>query len=202
VETIILCAALVPVVVSDLRARIIPDAIVVPAALAVVVVAIAAGRPWWGPPAAAALVGGVVLVPALARPEGMGMGDVKLAALMGAALGPAEGLAALLAGLLVAAAWGAAVARARAVRASGVALPLAPFLAAGVLMVVGPGAFLDSAHGAGPGDHPPAGAALRPPTVGGRDGRGHPQVAGGGAGPRAHEPGGPCARGGAPAARW
>ncbi|MGB1526979.1 MAG: prepilin peptidase, partial [Miltoncostaeaceae bacterium] len=109
-ETIILLTVLVPVVVSDLRARIIPYAIVVPA--------IAAGRPWWGPPAAAVLVGGVVLVPALAHPDGMGMGDVKLAALMGATLGPSGGLAALLAGLLAAAAWGAAVARVRAVRIS------------------------------------------------------------------------------------
>ncbi|MEO2139759.1 MAG: A24 family peptidase, partial [Thermoleophilia bacterium] len=178
-ETIILLTVLVPVVVSDLRARIIPDAIVVPAVMAVTVAVIAAGRPWSVPPAAAALVGGVVLVPALAHPDGIGMGDVKLAALIGAALGPSGGLAALLAGLLAAATWGAAVARVRAVRISTVVLPLAPFLTAGVLVVVGPGAFLHSAHGAGPDDHPPAGAALRPATVGGRDGRGHPPVAGG-----------------------
>lgn len=79
----------------------------------------------------ALLVFAFFLAAALARPGGLGLGDVKLVAVIGAALGAASILAigfALLIGALV----GAAIAMARGWRhARAVALPLAPFLAAG-----------------------------------------------------------------------
>ena len=146
---LVLLVALVPIVIADLRRRLIPDAVVLPALGACWVVAVlVSGRPWWAPAASAVVVGGVLLVPALARPRGMGMGDVKLAALMGAALGTVGGLLALLAGLVAAATWGLVAAGARRVRPSAVALPLAPFLAVGAIAVIAPAAFAHPAPAA------------------------------------------------------
>ncbi len=143
---LVLLVALIPIVISDLRRRIIPDVVVVPASIVAIAAGIASGRgPWWHPIGSALLVGGALLGPALVRPDGLGMGDVKVAALMGAALGAVPGLLALLAGLLVAAGWGLAMAVARHVRPASIALPLAPFLAAGVVAVVLPMALVHSA---------------------------------------------------------
>src|SRR5207244_8425858 len=90
------CAALVAVSAIDLEHRIIPNRIVLPAT--VVVLAANTARdlsPEWALAALAA--SGFLLAAALAYPAGMGMGDVKLALLMCAALGrPAS--AALLGG--------------------------------------------------------------------------------------------------------
>jgi leader peptidase (prepilin peptidase)/N-methyltransferase len=80
------CAALVAVSVVDLERRIIPNRIVLPAA-AVVLAAqtMLFPSPEW---AVAALGASVFLfLAALAYPAGMGMGDVKLALLLGAMLG-------------------------------------------------------------------------------------------------------------------
>src|SRR5207248_6711469 len=80
------CAALVAVSATDLEHRIIPNRIVVPAAGLVL-----AGQtaltlsPEWA--IAAFGASGFLLAAALVYPAGMGMGDVKLALLMGAALG-------------------------------------------------------------------------------------------------------------------
>ena len=71
------------------------------------------------------------LAAALARPGGLGLGDVKLVAVIGAALGAAS-IVAIAFALLIGALAGAAIALARGWRhARTVALPLAPFLAAG-----------------------------------------------------------------------
>src|SRR5207237_3516733 len=80
------CAALVAVSATDLEHRIIPNRIVVPAA-ALVLAAQTALEP--SPEWAIAALGasGFLLVAALVYPAGMGMGDVKLALLMGAMLG-------------------------------------------------------------------------------------------------------------------
>jgi leader peptidase (prepilin peptidase)/N-methyltransferase len=80
------CAALVAVSVVDLERRIIPNRIVLPAA-AVVLAAqtMLFPSPEW---ALAALGASLFLfLAALAYPAGMGMGDVKLALLLGAMLG-------------------------------------------------------------------------------------------------------------------
>ncbi len=82
------CCFLVLIAVIDLRRRIVPNALICPAAgLALLVRALPLGRN-----TLMALVGGAVallpfLLAALARPGSMGAGDVKLAGLIGLAAG-------------------------------------------------------------------------------------------------------------------
>jgi leader peptidase (prepilin peptidase)/N-methyltransferase len=80
------CAALVAVSVTDLERRIIPNRIVLPAA-AVVLTAqtLLFPSPEWALAAFGASL--FLFLAALAYPAGMGMGDVKLALLLGAMLG-------------------------------------------------------------------------------------------------------------------
>jgi leader peptidase (prepilin peptidase)/N-methyltransferase len=80
------CAALVAISVVDLERRIIPNRIVLPAA-AVVLVAqtLLFPSPEWALAAVGASL--FLFLAALAYPAGMGMGDVKLALLLGAMLG-------------------------------------------------------------------------------------------------------------------
>ena len=80
------CLALVVVTATDLEYRLIPDRVVGPASVLVLVgMTIAKPSPQWAIAAAAAAA--FLLVFSLVSPQGMGMGDVKLAFLMGAALG-------------------------------------------------------------------------------------------------------------------
>jgi len=100
----IFAAALVLLTAIDLDRRLLPNVIVLPT-LAVVLVLQIAFYPGhaveWV--LAALLAALFFFVPMLVYPAGMGMGDVKLAALLGAALGKAVA-AAIVAGLLAAAA--------------------------------------------------------------------------------------------------
>jgi leader peptidase (prepilin peptidase)/N-methyltransferase len=83
-----LLAVLVTLSVIDYERRILPNAIVLPAAVVVLAAQIATepGRtPEWL--VAAFGAAGALLVLSLVNPAGMGMGDVKLAFLLGAALG-------------------------------------------------------------------------------------------------------------------
>ena len=81
------CLTLVTVSATDLEHRIIPNRIVVPAGLIVLAASTAlASEPELGDRRGSA-PRGFLLAAALAYPAGMGMGDVKLAFLMGAALG-------------------------------------------------------------------------------------------------------------------
>jgi leader peptidase (prepilin peptidase)/N-methyltransferase len=93
------CAVLVAVTVTDLERRIIPNRIVLPAlAVALVVQTLRdPGLEWL---LAAVASGGFFLVLALVYPAGLGMGDVKLAAFLGAWLGR-DVLVALLVGSLL-----------------------------------------------------------------------------------------------------
>lgn len=134
----ILAVALAIVTVTDLRARRIPDRVTAPAALALLVVravaapgSVPAGVLW-------ALALGVPLAAlALRAPRALGLGDAKLAAVLGAGLGPL-GPVALLAGCVLAALAGVFLAVRRGLRAARSAtLPLAPFLAAGALLAWG-----------------------------------------------------------------
>ena len=80
------CAVLVAVTITDLERRIIPNRIIVPAlAAALVVQTVREPSAEWALAALAA--GGFFLVLALVYPAGLGMGDVKLVAFMGAWLG-------------------------------------------------------------------------------------------------------------------
>ena len=80
------CAVLVVLSAIDLRHRIVPNRLVLPAALVVLVAQTALyPSPEWALGALGAA--GFLFVAALAYPAGMGMGDVKLALLLGAMLG-------------------------------------------------------------------------------------------------------------------
>jgi leader peptidase (prepilin peptidase)/N-methyltransferase len=122
---------LLAVTVTDFERRIIPNKILIVAALAGAVIA-ALADPGSLPEraAAAAAAGGLLFAAALAYPRGMGLGDVKLAATMGLFLGrnvaPAI-LVALLAGSIV----GLAMIARDGVEARKKAIPFGPFLALG-----------------------------------------------------------------------
>lgn len=122
---------LLAVTLTDFERRIIPNKILLVGAVAGLILA-AAVDPGSLPERAiaAAAAGGLLFAVALAYPRGMGMGDVKLAAVMGLYLGRSVGPALLVAfaagslvGLAIMARHGAA-ARKRAV-------PFGPFLALG-----------------------------------------------------------------------
>lgn len=122
---------LLAVTLTDLERRVIPDKILLVAALLGTAIA-AVGEPGSLPERAIAAVaaGGLLLLAALAYPRGMGLGDVKLAATMGLFLGrdvaPAI-LVALLAGSLV----GLALIARHGAAARKRAIPFGPFLALG-----------------------------------------------------------------------
>jgi prepilin signal peptidase PulO-like enzyme (type II secretory pathway) len=128
------CVVLVAVSATDLRARIIPNVIVLPAT-AIVLVAQTLRDP--SPEWALASLGasGFLFLAVLAYPSGMGMGDIKLALLMGAALGTQVSVALMLG--LVAALVPSAILMARyGSAARKMAIPLGPFLALGSVVAL------------------------------------------------------------------
>jgi leader peptidase (prepilin peptidase)/N-methyltransferase len=129
---LVLVMVLVPVAMIDLEHRIIPNAITLPAALVAVGIG-AVTRPGGLPEQliAGAAAGGFLLLFALAYPRGMGMGDVKLAAVLGLFLGRSVGVA-LFVGVIAGAIVGAAIMARRGVAAGRkTAVPFGPFLALG-----------------------------------------------------------------------
>ena len=128
------CAVLVAVTVTDLTHRIIPDRIVLPAAAVILVAQTALEpSPQWALGALAA--SGFLFAAVLAYPAGMGMGDVKLALVMGAALGKTVGVALMLG--MVAALIPSIILLARhgsAARKMGI--PFGPFLAFGSIVAL------------------------------------------------------------------
>jgi len=136
---VLFVGALVAISVIDIKERIVPNRIVLPAA-AVVLVARTVAHPsvvW--------LVGGLgaaafLLVAAVARSGGMGMGDVKLALLLGFAVGrtvPLALAAALLAGFVPS----LALLVRHGAQGRTMGIPFAPCLALGgvLALVAGPG---------------------------------------------------------------
>jgi leader peptidase (prepilin peptidase)/N-methyltransferase len=138
---LVLVAVLVPVALIDLDHRIIPNRIMLPAAVAAVVIGLATNPA--GVPEqliAGAAGGGFLLLFALAYPRGMGMGDVKLAAVLGLFLGRSVAVA-LLSGTLVGVVVGAVImARVGVAEGRKTAVPFGPFLALGgiVGLLAGP----------------------------------------------------------------
>jgi leader peptidase (prepilin peptidase)/N-methyltransferase len=124
-------AMLAAITLTDLERRVIPNTILLAGAIAAVVL-VAATDPSSFPERgiAAAAAGGGLFVIALAYPRGMGMGDVKLAAVMGLYLGSAVAPA-LLIGVLAGTVVGAGVMVSRGSGARKVAVPFGPFLALG-----------------------------------------------------------------------
>lgn len=134
---ILLVLLCVPAAAIDLEHRIIPNAITglgALLALAVGLVLDPSGEPTRLIAGAAA--GGFLLVAALAYPAGMGMGDVKLAGMLGLLLGKSVApalLIALVSGTLLGA---AIIARKGAEAGRKTAIPFGPFLAFGGLVAV------------------------------------------------------------------
>lgn len=134
---LVLVGVLVPVALIDLEHRIIPNKITLFAALAAIAIGLAT-RPSGVPEQliAGAAAGGFLLVFAMAYPRGMGMGDVKLAAVLGLFLGRSVGVA-LFAGVLSATVVGAVIMARMGVSAGRKqAVPFGPFLALGGVLAL------------------------------------------------------------------
>ena len=123
------CGVLVAVTVTDLERRIVPNRIILPALVVALVVQTARDpSPEWIVAALAA--GGFFLLAALVYPAGLGMGDVKMAAFLGAWLGTPV-IVALFAGSLIAMIPAIVILALRGGAGRKVGIPFAPFLAAG-----------------------------------------------------------------------
>jgi leader peptidase (prepilin peptidase)/N-methyltransferase len=137
VLSVVFILLLVPIALIDFEHRIIPNKLTALGAL--LAIALGAALDPHGETArliAGALAGGALLLVALAYPRGMGMGDVKLAGVMGLFLGASVAPAMLIA-LLAGTIYGAALATrkgAHAARKSTV--PFGPFLAFGSLVAI------------------------------------------------------------------
>src|SRR5215208_457180 len=128
---------LVPVTVIDIDFRIIPNKLMIAGTVAAPAILLLT-RPGDIPEhlIAATAAGGFLLVAAIAYPAGMGMGDVKLAFVMGLFLGREVGVAmlvALVAGSLVGI---AIMARKGAQEGRKTAIPFGPFLALGGIVAL------------------------------------------------------------------
>ena len=129
---LLLVTALVPITLIDLERQIIPNLITGPAAVAALVAILALDRDFLLEAVLGALAGGgFFFVAAVLYPRGMGIGDVKLTAMLGLYLGRAVAPAifiALIAGVAVGA---AIIARKGAREGRKTKVPFGPFLALG-----------------------------------------------------------------------
>lgn len=143
------CVVLVVLSAIDLEYRIVPNRIVLPAA-AVGLVAQTAIHP--SPEWALAALGasGFLLLAALAYPAGMGMGDVKLALLMGAVLGRTVAVA-LMVGMIAALVPSLYLLARHGSKARKMGIPFAPFLAFGSVVALFAGGWLLDRYLALPG---------------------------------------------------
>ena len=128
---LVLCTILVAITLTDLEHRVIPNKIVLAGAIvAVAVVAATDASSLVDRAIAAAAAGGFLFIVALVYPRGMGMGDVKLVAMMGLYLGRAIAPA-LLIGFATGALVGGALIARHGSAARKRAVPFGPFLALG-----------------------------------------------------------------------
>jgi leader peptidase (prepilin peptidase)/N-methyltransferase len=128
------CVVLVAISATDLTHRIVPNRIVIPAA-AIVLVAQTALQP--SPEWALGALGAAtfLFVAALAYPAGMGMGDVKLALLLGALLGRLVAVGLML-GMLAALVPSVVLLARHGSAARKMGIPFAPFLALGAVLAL------------------------------------------------------------------
>jgi leader peptidase (prepilin peptidase) / N-methyltransferase len=128
------CAVLVAVSAIDLTHRIIPNRIVIPAfAMVLGAQTLLEPSPQW---ALAALgASGFLFLAVLVYPAGMGMGDVKLALLMGAALGKTVGVALML-GMVAALVPAVFLLARHGSKARKMGIPFGPFLALGSVVAL------------------------------------------------------------------
>jgi leader peptidase (prepilin peptidase)/N-methyltransferase len=130
----IACGTFVVVTATDIERRIVPNRVVLPAALAVLVL-----DTLWDPSPVWAIgalgLAGFLFLVALAYPGGMGMGDVKLALLIGALLGRTAPVGFMLALFLSLVPTIFLIAR-HGRGARKLAIPFAPFLCAGAVIAL------------------------------------------------------------------
>jgi leader peptidase (prepilin peptidase)/N-methyltransferase len=128
------CAVLVTVSATDLSHRIVPNVVVLPATV-VVLVAMTALHPSaeWALGAFGASL--FLFLAALAYPQGMGMGDVKLALLLGAMLGRTVPVALML-GMIAALVPSIVLLARHGSAARKMGIPFAPFLAFGGIVAL------------------------------------------------------------------
>jgi leader peptidase (prepilin peptidase) / N-methyltransferase len=127
---------LVRLAAIDFRSRLLPNRIVLPATTVVLLahlVLTPSRAPWFL--LAAAGAAGAFFIPALLRPGALGMGDVKVAMLLGAALGGAV-VPALMVGSFAAGVFAAGLVLVRGRGALRMQMPLGPFLAFGGLVLL------------------------------------------------------------------
>jgi leader peptidase (prepilin peptidase) / N-methyltransferase len=128
---LVFCALLVTITLTDLDRRVIPNRVLLAGAVAAVAIAAVSDPASLVDRGVAALAaGGFLFLVALAYPRGMGMGDVKLAAVMGLYLGGAVAPA-LMIGFAAGAVVGVAMIARRGAAARKQAVPFGPFLALG-----------------------------------------------------------------------
>jgi leader peptidase (prepilin peptidase)/N-methyltransferase len=128
------CAVLVAVTATDLTHRIIPNRIVLPAAVVILVAqTLLAPSPQWA--LAAVGAAGFLFAAVVAYPAGMGMGDVKLALVMGAALGKTVTVALML-GMFAALVPAAVLLTRHGAAARKMGIPFGPFLALGSVVAL------------------------------------------------------------------
>jgi leader peptidase (prepilin peptidase)/N-methyltransferase len=132
---LLLAALLVPITLIDFDHRIIPNKLTGLGAIAALLVILALQRDFLVEALiAGAAAGGFFFLAAMLYPRGMGMGDVKLAGMLGLYLGRAVAPAvfiALVAGVVVGA---AIIARKGAAEGRKTAVPFGPFLALGGML--------------------------------------------------------------------
>jgi leader peptidase (prepilin peptidase) / N-methyltransferase len=123
------CAALVCITATDIEHRIVPNRVVLPAAVAVLALQLAwhSTIQWPASGFGAALF---LFLVALAYPRGMGMGDVKLALLLGFGVGRAVPIA-IFVGMLTALVPSVVLLARHGSAARKMKIPFAPFLALG-----------------------------------------------------------------------
>ena len=127
---------LVVLTAIDIERRIVPNRIVLPATGVILVCQVLLYPDRWVEFVLATLGAGLLLfLPRLLYPAGMGMGDVKLAMLMGAGLG-ASVVAAFVVGLLAGFVAAVFLIVTRGSAARKMAIPFVPFLALGGLVAL------------------------------------------------------------------
>jgi prepilin signal peptidase PulO-like enzyme (type II secretory pathway) len=133
-----LVALLGVVTVSDLRTRLVPDrALVVSLLVAAPICALSDPGDLPARLLAGLGAGGFLLAAALIRPDGMGLGDVKLVAVLGFYLG-AGVIEAMVVAFAAGSVAGLVLLARHGWRARSRTIPFAPFLALGALVAIAP----------------------------------------------------------------
>lgn len=130
----VFCGALVTISATDIERRIVPNRVVLPATVVVLALQLA-WRPSIEWPVAGLGAALFLFLAALAYPRGMGMGDVKLALLLGVAVGRSVPVA-LMVGMIAALVPSVVLFARHGMAARKMAIPFAPFLAIGGIVAL------------------------------------------------------------------